>query len=634
MGNKKNTKSDTQKTADTQTKTITSYEPFNKYDKRIIDYMCKISKNIYNSSIYCHQIYDIFYIDIYNDLFSYVKANNDLLKINQTSRSTIVHNLLTQIFNIYHTFYSKNLNVVKNLCTFIWKTVYKINNENPIIHTTIANVIDNVFIKTTKEVQKTNIICRKFFNLIQRKVYDAVIWIYNENLNMTKTQILSKTKCTINNQEFIDAIKTEEATTASIIDRSFYKEKIGKFLNIKMNSDQFIIKKFTVDNIGNNVNLLPSDIITNIIDKSFDSYKSFLALKNKGIKCNRQTFLPKDGRFNLFYTNSSRKLVKIRGKKYIRLNVGQHISQKYIEITKNEKMAEIKDKKISKKYIDKTNNNHIIEGNYVYIKVPKKLELKNIKLLNIVPIHNGRKYKVCYNYETKKSEMEDYDKSNLENYLFGDSGIVNLLTFYDPTGNDQYIISGKQLNSTNHYYNEKIDNAKSELKIVNNKNMSHKISTLFIKKEHKIDNYFNNVCKWIVETFPKKKCVVIGYNPNWKNKANIGAENNRKFYEISYTKLLNKLKNKLELVGMELKLTEESYTSKCDGLALENICKKENYLGKRIKRGLFSSSKKQLINADINGAINIGRKYMKKIGYDIKEINKKGIFNPKRIRNL
>ena len=36
----------------------------------------------------------------------------------------------------------------------------------------------------------------------------------------------------------------------------------------------------------------------------------------------------------------------------------------------------------------------------------------------------------------------------------------------------------------------------------------------------------------------------------------------------------------------------------------------ENYLGNRVKRGLFMSSTKQLINADINGAIGITRKVL------------------------
>ena len=41
---------------------------------------------------------------------------------------------------------------------------------------------------------------------------------------------------------------------------------------------------------------------------------------------------------------------------------------------------------------------------------------------------------------------------------------------------------------------------------------------------------------------------------------------------------------------------------------LESIQKHPTYLGRRIKRGLFKSSLGVVINADINGAINILRK--------------------------
>ncbi len=60
--------------------------------------------------------------------------------------------------------------------------------------------------------------------------------------------------------------------------------------------------------------------------------------------------------------------------------------------------------------------------------------------------------------------------------------------------------------------------------------------------------------------------------------------------------------------GLNLILNEESYTSKCDSLSLESIQKHTEYKGKRITRGLFNSSIGKLINADVNGALNILRK--------------------------
>ena len=41
---------------------------------------------------------------------------------------------------------------------------------------------------------------------------------------------------------------------------------------------------------------------------------------------------------------------------------------------------------------------------------------------------------------------------------------------------------------------------------------------------------------------------------------------------------------------------------------MEDICKHDSYLGKRVKRGLFKSAIGKVINADVNGALNIGRK--------------------------
>ena len=50
---------------------------------------------------------------------------------------------------------------------------------------------------------------------------------------------------------------------------------------------------------------------------------------------------------------------------------------------------------------------------------------------------------------------------------------------------------------------------------------------------------------------------------------------------------------------------KEAYTSKCSFLDKEKIQKHDTYKGKRIKRGLFVSSRGVKINADINGSLNI-----------------------------
>ena len=68
--------------------------------------------------------------------------------------------------------------------------------------------------------------------------------------------------------------------------------------------------------------------------------------------------------------------------------------------------------------------------------------------------------------------------------------------------------------------------------------------------------------------------------------------------------------------GISVIVTEESYTSKCSFLDNEDICKHEEYVGKRIKRGLYKASDGRLINADVNGALNILKKVIGKFEYD------------------
>jgi putative transposase len=69
--------------------------------------------------------------------------------------------------------------------------------------------------------------------------------------------------------------------------------------------------------------------------------------------------------------------------------------------------------------------------------------------------------------------------------------------------------------------------------------------------------------------------------------------------------LVEMLTYKAELAGINVVLQEESCTSKCSFLDGEFPKKREQYAGKRIKRGLFQTADGRLINADVNAAYNI-----------------------------
>ena len=161
----------------------------------------------------------------------------------------------------------------------------------------------------------------------------------------------------------------------------------------------------------------------------------------------------------------------------------------------------------------------------------------------------------------------------------------------------------------------------------------------FIKLSEYRKNYINNYLNQTVNKVVKYCInndignVVIGDFKEIKQEINLGKKNNQNFVSIPYGILKRKLETKCEFYGINYILQEESYTSKCSSLDLEKICKHEKYIGKRIKRGLFKTANGLLINADVNGSVNILRKYIKsKSGSDLSDTDVSGaISHPVRI---
>ena len=100
----------------------------------------------------------------------------------------------------------------------------------------------------------------------------------------------------------------------------------------------------------------------------------------------------------------------------------------------------------------------------------------------------------------------------------------------------------------------------------------------------------------------------------------MGKAGNQRFQSIPFYKFISMLTYKCALAGIAVTTNEESYTSKCSFLDNEEICKHAEYQGRRVKRGLFRASSGILINADVNGALNILKKYLQKAVKNIEQI--------------
>ena len=196
------------------------------------------------------------------------------------------------------------------------------------------------------------------------------------------------------------------------------------------------------------------------------------------------------------------------------------------------------------------------------------------------------------------------------------------VTFNEEKG---FIVNGKPIKSINQYFNKKYSQLKSKQKV----SVSWRMQRLSDKRSNKITDYLHKASRYIVNQLVSKGVtdLVIGHNKGWKQDINIGKVNNQNFVSIPFNRLIEMISYKSELSGIKIHLQEESYTSKASFLDLDQIptfeaskvdLVKHKFSGKRVKRGLYKSRNKSLINADVNGSLNIMRKYVKVAKKDIK----------------
>lgn len=263
-----------------------------------------------------------------------------------------------------------------------------------------------------------------------------------------------------------------------------------------------------------------------------------------------------------------------------------------------------------------------------------KEELKNFKTISFIPYYN--KVKVIITYETKELNVD----LNVDEYLSIDLGMNNLCSCVSK--DDCFILNGKPLKSINQFYNKKLGKLQSERLLKDEKQdynyNSSKIRKLSLKRELKINDLLHKASKYLVNYCVQHKIgtIVIGRNKEWKDSIQLGKQTNQNFVSIPFYKFLKMLEYKCKMMGINLVKQEESYASKCDSLAFESVEKHTEYKERRVKRGLFLSSLGKALNADINGALNILRKYLHLKEVDefpvIQEIIDRGLlYRPYRI---
>ena len=225
-----------------------------------------------------------------------------------------------------------------------------------------------------------------------------------------------------------------------------------------------------------------------------------------------------------------------------------------------------------------------------------KQEVKNIEI------------NVIYEREEKKAIEGN------TNIMSIDLGLNNIVGCTNKDNSNSILISGKEAKSKNKYINEKIKKLqqiemkmrKTSKKYKNTK----QIKKLYEYRKNYMNTYMHKVSKIVIEYAKVNKCgvIVIGDLKDIKQ----GMNYNKNFVQIPLYKLVQKIEYKAKLEGIKVEKISEKYTSGVSALDREEIIK-ENYNKKRrISRGIFVTNRGIKINADINGSLNILRKYIKR----------------------
>lgn len=195
-------------------------------------------------------------------------------------------------------------------------------------------------------------------------------------------------------------------------------------------------------------------------------------------------------------------------------------------------------------------------------------------------------------------------------YLSIDLGLDNLATVTNNFGEKPFITSGKSLKSMNKYYNKEISHYREVAKRMNRLDYTKKMNRLTTKRNAKIEDYMHKASKYIVNYAIDNNVsiIVVGNNKKWKQESSMSNKINQSFVQIPHSRFIEMLQYKCENVGINIISHEESYTSGTSFLDNEEPTKKLYNKSRRTFRGLFTSNSGTIINADVNGSLQILKK--------------------------
>ena len=204
-----------------------------------------------------------------------------------------------------------------------------------------------------------------------------------------------------------------------------------------------------------------------------------------------------------------------------------------------------------------------------------------------------------------------------------DLGLNNFAAIADNEGANPIVIKGGVLKAINQWYNKRMAELRGILMKGHDPKAYHaktskQMNALSRRRDNMLTDTFYKIAHRICRVMEARnsKYVIVGKSTDWKQEINLGHKTNQEFVQIPHAKFIATLKTVARKYGITVIEQEESYTSQSSFLDSDPIpvygdkaVDDVEFSGKRVKRGLYRSKDGRTLNADINGAANIGRKY-------------------------
>jgi putative transposase len=188
--------------------------------------------------------------------------------------------------------------------------------------------------------------------------------------------------------------------------------------------------------------------------------------------------------------------------------------------------------------------------------LPKKLIGKTLKQVEIVPKY--RYFEAIFVYEDDEifKTVSPSDK-----VMAIDLGLNNLATCVTNGVAKPFIVDGRKLKSINHHYNKRFAKLQSHLKKTRDHRWSNRLQRLTDRRNARISDYLHKATRQVTDICALQGIskVVVGDVSKSLDQINLGKKTNQNFVNLSLGKGIDKLRYKLELHGIQLSVTNESY---------------------------------------------------------------------------